>query len=624
MNSIYLILFLPLIGFFINLLIGKKLSKTISGALGTGVILINFLLVLGLFFQLNQGTERISTNIIEWFKTDTFTLNFSFSVDHLSILWMLFITGIGTLIHLYSIGYMKEDAGFSRFFSYLNLFIFFMQILVLGNSLLITFIGWEGVGLCSYLLIGFWNTNHEYNDAAKKAFVMNRIGDAGFLIACFMTLFAVGTLDYQEILANISKIDTQTAGFIALFLFIGAMGKSAQLPLYTWLPDAMAGPTPVSALIHAATMVTAGIYLLCRTHFIFNLSPEVLHFVAIIGASTALFAATIGLFQNDIKKVLAYSTVSQLGLMFLAIGLGAYSTAIFHVITHAFFKACLFLGAGSVIHALHHEQDIRNMGGLKKYLPITHLTFLIASLAIAGIPIFAGFFSKDEILAVAFSHNKVLWIVASITSILTAFYMFRLVFLTFYGKYKSNTHDGHEHQPHESPITITLPLMVLAFFSVVAGFIGLPTVISHYHWLNHFLEKTITIPTHHLDHSTEWMLMGLATTFAILSILVAYLFFVKKGIKATDKHQGITKIIYNKYYVDEMYDKAFVQPFMSISKLANEKIEAIGVRSINGTGSVVSLLSNGLAKIQNGNIGTYLLAFIVGIILILSLLIFNK
>jgi len=415
MSAIYLIIFLPLAGFFINLIFGKSLPKTVSGILGTSVIVVNFILTITLFSQLSDANSVISTSDFEWFKTDKFALNFSFSVDRLSILWMLFITGIGSLIHIYSIGYMKEDAGFSRFFSYLNLFIFFMQILVLGNSLLITFIGWEGVGLCSYLLIGFWNQNQNYNDAAKKAFVMNRIGDAGFLIACFITLQAVGTLDYAQILTKISLIDTETANYIAFFLFVGAMGKSAQLPLYTWLPDAMAGPTPVSALIHAATMVTAGIYLLCRTHFIFDLAPNILHLVAWVGGITALFAATIGLLQNDIKKVLAYSTVSQLGLMFLAIGLGAYSTAIFHVITHAFFKACLFLGAGSVIHALHHEQDIRNMGGLRKYLPITFWTFMIASLAISGIPIFAGFFSKDEILAVAFTHGKVFWVFAIIS-----------------------------------------------------------------------------------------------------------------------------------------------------------------------------------------------------------------
>ncbi len=623
MNTIYIILLLPLFGFLFNLLIGKSLPKIVSGSIGTLLIAINFLLTINLFLQL-QSSTHISTENIQWFAIGKSAINFGFSIDHLSVLWMLFITGIGSLIHLYSIGYMKDDAGFARFFSYLNLFVFFMQILVLGNSLLITFIGWEGVGLCSYLLIGFWNTNQEYNNAAKKAFIMNRIGDAGFLLACFMTFYIFGTLEYQEIQSNISILKPEFATFIAIFLFIGAIGKSAQLPLYTWLPDAMAGPTPVSALIHAATMVTAGIYLLCRTYFIFDLSPFAMNLVAVIGAITALFAATIGLFQNDIKKVLAYSTVSQLGLMFLAIGIGAYSSAIFHVITHAFFKACLFLGAGSVIYALHHEQDIRNMGGLRKYLPITFITFFIASLAISGIPVFAGFFSKDEILAATFSHNKVFWIIASLTSLFTAFYMFRLVFLTFFGKLHLHDNDHHSHPPKESPITITFPLIILAIFSTIAGFIGLPLVISHNHWLNSYLAKSVSFSTHHLPHNTEWMLMALATILAIIAIAFAYYLYVSKGKKATEPQSGIQKLIYNKYYIDELYDSILVKPVMKLSNFVNTRVEQFTTSRIEGTGNWIQAASNHLASWQNGNVGSYLLTFIVSIIIILSLIFISQ
>ena len=401
-----------------------------------------------------------------------FSANIAFLVDPLSSVMLLVITGVGFLIHVYSIGYMHDDPGYSRFFCYLNLFIFFMLLLVMGSNYLLMFVGWEGVGLCSYLLIGFWFKNHDYNKAANKAFIMNRIGDLGLLLGVILIFINFGSIDYDMVFPNASSVSVNTLTWITILLFIGAIGKSAQIPLYTWLPDAMAGPTPVSALIHAATMVTAGVYMVARNNILYSLSPLALQLVLIIGLCTALFAATIALVQNDIKKVLAYSTVSQLGLMFVALGLGAYSSGIFHMVTHAFFKALLFLGAGSVIHALQGEQDIRRMGGLKKYLPTTYLTFFVATLAISGIPPFAGFFSKDEILANAFAHNPVVWGVALLASLLTVFYMFRLLYLTFFGN--TRVEAAVMSHIHESPKSMAIPLMVLAVLSFVGGFLNVP------------------------------------------------------------------------------------------------------------------------------------------------------
>jgi len=466
---------LPLIGFVIIGLFGKKLSKGIVGTIGSGVVLGAFAISLGIFFELIGQTEKsVTIDLFNWISAGKLSIPFSFLVDPLSSLFLLIITGIGFLIHLYSTGYMHDDEGLYRFFAYLNLFIFFMLLLVLGSNYLIMFVGWEGVGLCSYLLIGFWFKNTAYNNAAKKAFVMNRIGDLGFLLGILLIFVTFGSTNYHDVFEGAKNYASGNATItaIALLLFIGAMGKSAQLPLYTWLPDAMAGPTPVSALIHAATMVTAGIYMIARSNILYTLSPTAMVVVASVGIVTALFAATIGLAQNDIKKVLAYSTVSQLGYMFLALGVGAYTGAVFHVMTHAFFKALLFLGAGSVIHAMSGAQDIRGMGGLKKYIPVTHLTFLIGTLAIAGFPGFSGFFSKDEILAHAFEHNKLFWVLGVLGAAMTTFYMFRLYYLTFHGKFRG-THE-QEHHLHESPKSMTIPLIVLAVLSVVGGFIGIP------------------------------------------------------------------------------------------------------------------------------------------------------
>ena len=493
-NLALLLLLAPFIGFLINVFAGKKLGRSSSGFLGTAAVAVSFAVTLYFFIQVNSTKVPVMINLFEWMELANFKVNFAFQLDQLSLLWLMFVTGIGTLIHMYSISYMHDDENIHKFFAYLNQFVLFMIILVMGSNLLIMFIGWEGVGLCSYLLIGFWYKNQDFNDAAKKAFIMNRIGDLGFLIGIFILGYLFHSLDYTSIRAAIesgAEIDGTWLTIATLCLFIGACGKSAQIPLYTWLPDAMAGPTPVSALIHAATMVTAGIFMVTRLNFVFNLTPDVQEIIAIVGAVTSLVAASIGLVQNDIKKVLAYSTVSQLGLMFLALGFGAYEIAVFHVITHAFFKACLFLGSGSVIHAMHGEQDMRYMGGLKNVMKITFATFLISSLAISGLPPFSGFFSKDEILMTAFHHNKPLWVIGSLASIMTAFYMFRLLYLTFYKDFRGT--EEQKHHLHESPGLITFPLIVLDILALVGGVISLPGS----SWLNEYLAPVMASPAQH-------------------------------------------------------------------------------------------------------------------------------
>jgi NADH-quinone oxidoreductase subunit L len=498
-----------------------------------------------------------------------------------------------------------------------------MITLVVGSNLLVMFIGWEGVGLCSYLLIGFWYKNQDYNDAAKKAFIMNRIGDLGFLIGIFILASMCGSLDFIAMKTHFLSVYMNTpqnvflTGIAALCLFIGATGKSAQLPLYTWLPDAMAGPTPVSALIHAATMVTAGIFMITRMNFLFDLTHDVQNIIAVVGAITALVAASIGLLQNDIKKVLAYSTVSQLGLMFLALGMGAYTVAVFHVITHAFFKACLFLGSGSVIHALHGEQDMRKMGGLRKVMPITFATMLISTLAIAGIFPFAGFWSKDEILMVAFEHNKVLWIVGSIASIMTAFYMFRLMYLTFFREFRGT--EEQKHHLHESPSLITLPLIILASLATVGGLINLPGS----NWLNHFLEPILANKhEHHALGSQEYMLMAIALTGAIIGIVWAYSKYIKQGFvpKEDSEITGFSKTIYNKYYVDEFYTSLIVKPLNGLSNFFRTTLEPALGKVVYGFGTVANGIGNQGKKLQTGSIGLYLFAFVIGLLAIVSYL----
>ncbi|MBL7800825.1 MAG: NADH-quinone oxidoreductase subunit L [Chitinophagales bacterium] len=625
MVNLYVLILAPLVGFLINGLMGKSLPKSVSGIISSFAVFVSFVISSIYFFGFVGGTQApIDANVFDWITAGETKISFGLLLDQLSGLWLMIITGIGFLIHVYSIGYMHDDENFSRFFAYLNLFIFFMLLLVLGNNFLVMFIGWEGVGLCSYLLIGFWFKNQPYNDAAKKAFIMNRIGDLGFLIGMFLILFYFKTLNYGQLKEALASTQTSHGLLIAITmcLFVGAMGKSAQLPLYTWLPDAMAGPTPVSALIHAATMVTAGIFLIARANFLFSMAPETLSFIAGVGAVTALFAATIGVLQNDIKKVLAYSTVSQLGLMFLAMGVGAYTSGVFHVTTHAFFKACLFLGSGSVIHAMGGEQDIRNMGGLKKWMSITFITFLLSSIAIAGVPPFSGFFSKDEILAHVFEANKVLWVIGSLASFLTAFYMFRLVILTFFGSFRG-THE-QEHHLHESPATITIPLVILAVLAVLGGLMGLPEFISHTHWLNSFLAPIFPHAEghEHMAISTEFALMGLATALAVIGIGIAYSLYVsKQQLPAKEGElKGFAALVYDKYRVDELYNAVFVKPISALSSTLYTIVDKalIDGQLVEGTAGLSMQLGKRIRSLQSGNIGFYLLVMVVAISLILT------
>ncbi|KFC60516.1 NADH dehydrogenase subunit L [Flavobacterium gilvum] len=620
-NLALVLLLTPFLGFLINVFFGKSLGKSVSGIIGTLSVVISFIVTVSFFLQINQTKQAIAIQLFDWIQISNFNVSFGFLLDQLSVMWLLFVTGIGSLIHLYSISYMHDDEKLHSFFAYLNLFIFFMITLVVGNNLLVMFIGWEGVGLCSYLLIGFWYKNQDYNDAAKKAFIMNRIGDLGLLIGIFILGSQFSTLDFttlQSAIAGAHNVDTLWLSIAALALFIGACGKSAQIPLYTWLPDAMAGPTPVSALIHAATMVTAGIFMVSRMHFLFDLTHDIQTIIAVIGGVTSLVAATIGLVQNDIKKVLAYSTVSQLGLMFLALGFGAYEVAIFHVITHAFFKACLFLGSGSVIHGLHGEQDMRKMGGLKKAMPITFWTMLISSLAISGVPLFSGFFSKDEILMTAFHHNIPLWVVGSVASIMTAFYMFRLMFLTFFNDFRGT--EEQKHHLHESPALITFPLIVLAILATVGGLISLPGN----SWLNEYLAPLFAKAgtEEHALGTTEYMLMAIAVVGGLVGIGIAYSKYIKQNAVPSEDAEitGFSKVLYNKYYVDELYDSLFVAPINSLSKLFRDYVET-GISSVVfGFGKIASELSYQGKKLQNGSVGLYLFAFVLGMCAIISFL----
>lgn len=616
-NILLFALIIPLIGFLINFLFGKKLGKTLSGIIGTSTIVISFIISICLFLHIKETGEAIRINLFEWFSLKNFKIDFAFYFDQLTALWLLFVTGIGSLIHLYSTSYMKYDENFHKFFAYLNLFIFFMMVLVSGSNLLMMFIGWEGVGLCSYLLIGFWHENRDYNNASKKAFIMNRVGDLGFLVGTFIIIYIFGTIDFVELREQTVMGITASSfavllSFATLALFIGATGKSAQLPLYTWLPDAMAGPTPVSALIHAATMVTAGIFMITRLNFLFDLTPDVQNIIAIVGAITAFMAASIGLIQNDIKKVLAYSTVSQLGLMFMAIGFAAYEIAVFHVITHAFFKACLFLGSGSVIHAIHGEQDMRHMGGLKKYMKITYATFLISTLAISGIPPLSGFFSKDEILMTAFHNNMPLYIIGSLASIMTAFYMFRLLFLTFFNKFRG-TKEQEAHL-HESPASMTIPLIVLAILAAVGGLISIPG----HSWLNEYLAPVIvnnaTSHPHHLG-TTEYILMGIAVIGALIGIGLAYNKYIKNQEVPVNDNQvrGIQKVLANKYYLDEIYMAIIVQPLNMLGGFFKNVIELLISGIVLFFAKFASEVSYQGKKLQNGNIGLYLFAFVFGV-----------
>ncbi len=620
---ILLIPLLPFFGFLINGLGRKALSKGIISAVGCGTVLASFIITLVIFFGKHFSTTPV--HYFDFIKIDTLRIPFSFQIDQLSTLFILIITGVGFLIHVYSTSYMHEEKRehFGRYFSYLNLFIFSMLLLVMGSNFVILFIGWEGVGLCSYLLIGYWFKNVDFAKAANKAFIMNRIGDLGFLLAIFWIFSKAGSVQFSDVLTaqGLAKFSSGDIIGITLLLFFGATGKSAQIPLYTWLPDAMAGPTPVSALIHAATMVTAGIYMIARSNILYSAAPLTQTIVAIIGAATALLAATIALRQNDIKKVLAYSTVSQLGYMFLALGSGAYVAAVFHVMTHAFFKALLFLGSGSVIHAMSGQQDIRFMGGLKSKLKITYITFLIGCLAIAGIPPLSGFFSKDSILLSAFAHNKILYAVGLITAAFTAFYMFRLLFVTFFGNFRG-TEEQRAHV-HESPSAMTIPLIVLAVLSIIGGFVGVPEIFMHGgEKLSEFLSPVIPSRVVEVEHSTEYLLMGLTTVVAIIAIVIAWSRYKNYREEAPS---ALGKTLENKWYVDELYDTIIVRPLHGLGAFANRYFERGGIDAlVNGAGRLVNYGGRQLRWLQSGQVGSYVLLMVISMVVFFVLQFFIR
>lgn len=625
-SLILLVLLFPLLGGIINGIVGKNLSESLIGIIGTAMVAIPFIISFSIFLSLDKAIQIPLFTLIQMSK---FSLNAGLQVDGLAIWMTMIITGIGTLIHIFSMGYMKGDSGFHKFFAYLNLFVFSMLILVLGSSFFMLFFGWEGVGICSYLLIGF-----HYNDkekgmlntlAARKAFVMNRIGDLGLLIACFLLIGKFGSLEFTEIAIKMKTIpigvDSLAIISITLCLFLAATGKSAQIPLFTWLPDAMAGPTPVSALIHAATMVTAGIYLVVRSNFLFELAPYTQHIILYIGLATSLVAAFIAMRQNDIKKVLAYSTVSQLGLMFVALGLGSYSVAIFHVTTHAFFKALLFLGSGSIIHANHHEQNITKMGGLKKYMPTTHMVFLIGTLAIAGFPFLSGFFSKDEILAAGFGHGPIIFGLLILSASLTAIYMFRMYFLVFFGEFRGDNHT-RDHL-HESPAVMTIPLIVLAILSIFGGALNFPSFMieSGSHWLDDFLSHSTfglsAVHPHHLDTTIAVGIM-IGTSLLTLTIIgISYIIYVtkKKTTKEESEFIGWEKLSTKKLYFDELYHSLFVKPIEWKSLNVLPFIEnGILYKIISILTAFVVSSGNQIRKIQSGILSSYYFWMIIGIV----------
>jgi NADH-quinone oxidoreductase subunit L len=651
-----LIPLLPFVGFLVNAGMGSRVSKKAAGGVACGAMLASFVLSLVVVRQLiaqPPESRALVQSIFSWITSGDFSVDLALRLDPLASLMILVVSGIGSLIHVYSTAYMHEetDAEYARYFSYLNLFAAFMLVLVLGSNFLVMFIGWEGVGLCSYLLIGFWYEKKSASDAGKKAFIVNRIGDFGFILGVLLAFVRFGTLDFQAIARSVATLRPEsgfgTLSLITLLLFVGATGKSAQIPLYVWLPDAMEGPTPVSALIHAATMVTAGVYLIGRNAVLFSHAPFTLAVVAVIGVATALMAGTIGLVQNDIKRVLAYSTVSQLGYMFLAMGVGAYAAGIFHLYTHAFFKALLFLGSGAVIHALAGEQDLRRMGGLKKDLPITYWTFLIGALAITGVPGLAGFFSKDEILYRTFAGGHVLlWVVGLLTSLLTAVYMFRLVFLAFHGERASTEHlapstehlapgTGHPTPHlHDAPPAMAVALVVLAVGAIAAGYIGLPTVLGGSR-LEKFLEPSFTAATgvgavglgnEEVGASTERLevgLMAVSTLVALGGIAVAGFFFLGRkqaAETAARRFEGLHRLLSNKYYVDELYDAALVRPIRIASEEGLWKgVDVNGIDAlVNGAGSVVRSGSDVLRQLQTGSVRTYAASLFVGVVVILG------
>jgi NADH-quinone oxidoreductase subunit L len=669
--ALALIPLFPLLGFLVNASFGRRLPKAVSGGLASAAMVASFAVSVMAVWQLAGmpvESRAIEQMVYTWIASGDLVIDLTLRVDPLSAVMILVITGIGSLIHIYSTAYMHDesDAEFARYFSYLNLFASFMLVLVLGASFPVMFVGWEGVGLCSYLLIGFWYTKKSASDAGKKAFVVNRIGDYAFILGMLLLFANFGTLDFQQLATRIAGMPTEVGTFgllslAALLLFVGATGKSAQIPLYVWLPDAMEGPTPVSALIHAATMVTAGVYMIGRNAVLFSHAPETLTIVAVVGALTALMAGTIGLVQNDIKRVLAYSTVSQLGLMFLAMGVGAFGAGIFHLYTHAFFKALLFLGSGAVIHALHGEQDIRNMGGLKRELPVTYWTFLIGSLAIAGVPLLSGFFSKDEILYETFHEgHTILWVVGALTSLLTATYMFRLVFMTFHGE-RSHAAASHtaplhpapsHHAPahvtpshsapshlHDAPPAMAFVLIVLALGSVLAGYIGVPHALGGHNQLAAWLAPSFQASAAAGEAggveaaeageaaasavALELTLMGVSSLIALAGIGIAALVWLKRRSIAENmarNYPGLHRLLLNKYYVDEIYDAAIVQPIRLGSEESLWRRLDVGVidGAVNGMGTIVAGGAGLLRRLQTGSVRSYAGSMFVGVVVILG------
>jgi NADH-quinone oxidoreductase subunit L len=635
MKAYLFIPFLPLAAFVINILFGRSLIRDKAHWFSCAAIIGSFIAAVITATDVIHG-KIINENLYTWIIAGSFTVSVGFLIDQLTAVMLIVVTGVGSLIFIYSIGYMHGDKGYYRFFSYLSLFVFFMLMLVMGNNFIMLYLGWEGVGLCSYFLIGFFFDKKAAADAGKKAFIVNRFGDFGFALGVFMIFLTFGTVDYVPVFAQVKNIAGQTinllgyevnlATLIALLLFCGAVGKSAQIPLHVWLPDAMEGPTPVSALIHAATMVTAGVFMVARCNAIFNLSPVAMNVVAVVGAVTSLFAATIAVVQNDIKRIIAYSTLSHLGMMFVACGVGAYAAGVFHLYTHAFFKALLFLAAGSVIHAVHHN-DIQRMGGLKKYMPITYITMFIAALSAGGVPGLAGFFSKDEIIWSAFASGSsvgtFVWIIVTAVAFFTPFYSFRMIFLTFHGKFRGTHHE--EHHLHESPSVITIPLIILAAGAIGVGWVGIPTVLGGGAHFAEFLKPVVGHPEFHGTHAQEFAIMGLSTSIALTGLVIAAIFYlVKTGIpvRLARNFSGIYRVLFNKYYVDELYHYALIKPTLWV---ANSFIGAITDARIiegivNGVPKAIGRFAEALRKVQTGLAQHYAIIMAAGVMIIIMLM----
>ncbi len=629
-DFIWIIPLMPLLGAIINGIFGHVLKEK-AGIIACTTVFISFLFSIKAFLLVREGVIYDGA-LFDWIVAGDFHTSFGVLIDQLSVVMMLVVTGVGFLIHVYSIGYMHGDRAVGKYFSYLNLFLFSMLMLVMGNNLLLLYLGWEGVGVCSYLLIGFWYEKPSAAKAGLKAFIANRVGDFGFAIGIFIIFSTLGTITYSGVFAETERlVSAGVATAASLLLFMGATGKSAQFPLYIWLPDAMEGPTPVSALIHAATMVTAGVYMVARFSPLFSLSPAAMAVIVIIGTFTAIFAASMALVNNDIKRILAYSTISQLGYMFMGVGVGAYAAGVFHLMTHAFFKALLFLGAGSVMHALSNETDIRKMGNLFGKIKYTAITFVVAWLAISGIPPLSGFFSKDEILAKAFAYHPVVWVFGAIGALMTAFYMSRLVFLTFFGK--SRVEPEVEHHIHESPKVMTIPLMILAILAAVGGWVGIPAVLGGSNNFEHFLAPVFEQAVSNIhyqfypSHAVEYVLMSVSVLLALAGIGLAYLMYIKKSVDAdalAEKYKGIYRVLYNKYYVDEAIEAGILKPTVNFSRwLWNFVDVQIIDGMVNLAGKLMLLISLLLRRVQTGHVQNYASMMVFGVLIILAYYLFT-